>query len=87
MVHPQLHDPVDAFARRDALVVQGRLAIRMVGAAACLLLLAGTIEGLLSASDAPIAFKLGVSMASAVLLGLYFSAGAKANRSQTPVAP
>jgi uncharacterized membrane protein SpoIIM required for sporulation len=67
-------------ARRDALVIHGRRAIRMVGAAACLLLLAGTIEGFLSASDAPLAIKLGVSAASAVLLALYFAAGARAVR-------
>ncbi|HEY2824359.1 MAG TPA: stage II sporulation protein M, partial [Gemmatimonadales bacterium] len=68
--------------RRDALVVRGRVAIRMVGAAASLLLLAGTIEGLLSASDAPSVFKFLVSGASAVLLALYFSAGARANRAR-----
>jgi uncharacterized membrane protein SpoIIM required for sporulation/uncharacterized RDD family membrane protein YckC len=67
-------------ARRDALVIHGRRAIRMVGAAACLLLLAGTIEGFLSASDAPLAVKLGVSLASAALLALYFAAGARAAR-------
>ena len=64
-------------SRKDALVVRGRTAIRMVGAAASLLLLAGTIEGLLSASDAPAVFKLGVSVASGVLLVLYFTAGAR----------
>lgn len=62
-------------SRRDALVIHGRTAIRMVGAAVCLLLLAGTIEGLLSASDAPSALKLTVSVARAVLLGLYLGAG------------
>ena len=61
--------------RRDALVVQGRAAIRMVAAAACLLVLAGTIEGFLSASDAPVAVKLSVSAASAVLLVLLYEAG------------
>jgi uncharacterized RDD family membrane protein YckC/uncharacterized membrane protein SpoIIM required for sporulation len=65
--------------RRDALVIQGRLAIRMLGAAVCLLLLAGTIEGFLSASDAPTAVKLGVSAASAVLLALYIESGRRAN--------
>src|SRR5256885_4412283 len=39
--------------RRDALVVEGRIAARMVGAVVTLLAIAGTIEGLLSASDAP----------------------------------
>ncbi len=61
--------------RRDALVMQGKLAVELVGAAACLLLLAGIIEGLLSASPAPIIFKLGVSAASVVLVGAYFLAG------------
>jgi uncharacterized membrane protein SpoIIM required for sporulation/uncharacterized RDD family membrane protein YckC len=62
-------------ARRDALVVRGREAIRLVGAAASLLVLAGLIEGFLSASGAPTALKLGVSAASAVLVALYFLAG------------
>ncbi len=64
--------------RRDALVTAGRTAVRVVGAAVCLLLLAGTIEGLLSASGAPAAFKLGVSAASALLVVLYFEAGRRA---------
>ena len=64
--------------RRDALVVHGRLAIRLVGAAASLLVLAGIIEGFLSASDANPAFKYGVSATSAVLLLLYFIAGRRA---------
>jgi len=61
--------------RRDALVVGGRAAIRMVGAAACLLILAGTIEGFLSASDAPAALKFAVSAASGALLVLYLANG------------
>lgn len=65
-------------ARRDALVVYGRDAIRLVGASATLLILAGFIEGFLSASDAPAAFKLGVSAASAGLVVLYFAAGKRA---------
>lgn len=65
-------------ARRDALVLHGRTAIRVVGAAVCLLLLAGTIEGFLSASGAPAPYKFGVSAASAVLVALYFEAGRRA---------
>jgi uncharacterized membrane protein SpoIIM required for sporulation/uncharacterized RDD family membrane protein YckC len=65
--------------RRDALVVRGRLAIRLLGSAVCLLLLAGTIEGFLSASDAPAAVKLGVSAASVLLLALYIEAGRRAS--------
>jgi uncharacterized membrane protein SpoIIM required for sporulation/uncharacterized RDD family membrane protein YckC len=62
-------------ARADALVVAGREAMKLIGAATCLLLLAGTIEGLLSASDAPAMLKLAVSFASGVLLVLYIQAG------------
>jgi uncharacterized membrane protein SpoIIM required for sporulation/uncharacterized RDD family membrane protein YckC len=65
--------------RKDALFVHGRLAARLVGAAATLLLLAGVIEGLLSASDAPAAVKLGVSGATVLLLGLYFESGRRTN--------
>lgn len=61
--------------RRDALVLAGQRAVRMVGAAACLLLLAGTIEGFLSASDAPQAYKFAASGLSAVLIALYLAAG------------
>jgi len=66
--------------RKDALFVQGRLAARLVGAAATLLLLAGVIEGFLSASDAPAAVKLGVSGASVLLIALYLQSGRKAKR-------
>jgi len=62
--------------RRDALVVRGRTAIRLVAAAIGLLLLAGTIEGFLSASDAPPPLKLAVGAASVLLLALCWRAGA-----------
>jgi len=61
--------------RRDALVLAGRRAARLVAAAVLLLCLAGTIEGLLSASDAAPAYKFAVSAASAVLLACYFASG------------
>ncbi len=61
--------------RKDALVVEGRIAARMIGAVVTLLLLAGTIEGLLSASSAPAIWKYGVSAATAVLLALYLANG------------
>lgn len=61
--------------RPDALVVDGRIAMRMVGAVVFLLAIAGSIEGLLSTSDAPAALKFAVSGASALLLGLYFLNG------------
>ncbi|HEY3220143.1 MAG TPA: stage II sporulation protein M [Gemmatimonadales bacterium] len=61
--------------RRDALVVEGRIAARMIGAVVTLLVIAGTIEGLLSASAAPAIWKYGVSAATAVLLVLYLANG------------
>lgn len=70
--------------RRDALVLDGIIAARMIGAVVCLLVLAGIIEGLLSASGAPAAVKWGVGAVSAVLLGLYFANGARYRRSLQP---
>lgn len=61
--------------RHDALIIHGRMAIRLVGAATTLLVLAGTIEGFLSASDQPSARKLAVSAASLLLLALYLLNG------------
>lgn len=64
--------------RVDALVVDGRIAMRMMGAVVFLLAIAGSIEGLLSTSDAPDAWKYVVSAASAILLSLYFLNGYRA---------
>jgi uncharacterized membrane protein SpoIIM required for sporulation len=61
--------------RRDALVLEGRIAARMMGMVVVLLTIAGTIEGMLSASDAPAALKYLVSGTSAVFLGLYLANG------------
>jgi uncharacterized membrane protein SpoIIM required for sporulation/uncharacterized RDD family membrane protein YckC len=61
--------------RRDALIVEGRIAARMVGAVVTLLAIAGTIEGLLSTSAASAVWKYGVSAATAVLLMLYLANG------------
>ena len=52
-----------------------------------LLCLAGTIEGLLSASDAAPAYKFAVSAASAVLLACYFASGWVYLRSRASGAP
>jgi uncharacterized membrane protein SpoIIM required for sporulation/uncharacterized RDD family membrane protein YckC len=70
--------------RRDALVLEGRIAARMVAAAVTLLAIAGTIEGLLSASDAPAGFKYAASAASAVFLLLYLRNGFDHLRGQDP---
>lgn len=61
--------------RRDALVVEGRIAARMIGAVVTLLAIAGTIEGLLSTSSAAGTWKYGVSAATVVLLVLYLANG------------
>src|SRR5882672_9989636 len=61
--------------RKDALVLEGRIAAGMIGAVVTLLAIAGTIEGLLSASAAAPIWKYGVSAATAVLLVLYFTNG------------
>ncbi|HYK11912.1 MAG TPA: stage II sporulation protein M [Gemmatimonadales bacterium] len=61
--------------RRDALVIDGRIAVKMIGMVVVLLGIAGTIEGLLSASDAPATVKFGVSGTSAVFLLLYLANG------------
>jgi uncharacterized membrane protein SpoIIM required for sporulation len=61
--------------RKDALVVEGRIAARMIGAVVTLLAIAGTIEGLLSTSDAAAAWKYGVSATTAIFLILYLLNG------------
>jgi len=73
--------------RRDALVVEGRIAARMLGAVVALLVVAGTIEGLLSASDAPAALKYAVSATSAILLVLYLRNGWATSIAATSAAP
>jgi len=70
--------------RRDALVVEGRIAVLMVGAVVTLLAIAGAIEGLLSASDAPAVWKYGVSATTVVFLVLYFASGWAYRRTARP---
>jgi uncharacterized RDD family membrane protein YckC/uncharacterized membrane protein SpoIIM required for sporulation len=61
--------------RRDALVLAGRRAIRMIGAVVVLLLVAGTIEGLISSSASTVAVRLTVSGASLCFLVAYLANG------------
>ena len=56
-------------------------------AAVTLLAIAGTIEGLLSASDAPAAYKYAASAASAVFLFLYLRNGSNHLRRTASPAP
>jgi uncharacterized membrane protein SpoIIM required for sporulation/uncharacterized RDD family membrane protein YckC len=62
-------------ARGEALVVTGRLAVRMIGAVVVLLVIAGLIEGFISASAVPLAFRLGISGTSLIFLLIYLASG------------
>ena len=71
-------------SRRDAVVLEGMVAARMIGAVVCLLVLAGTIEGMLSASGAPPALKWMTGGVTGVLLALYLANGARYLRGRHP---
>lgn len=68
------------YSRRDALVLAAQRALPMVGAAVILLIFAGLIEGLISASTATISSRLLVSGGSALFLAAYLVAGWAASR-------
>lgn len=73
-----------AHTRREAFVINGRLAIRLITASTLMLLAAGTIEGLISPrTDIPFAVKASVSAATAVLLAFWFSRG-RGNEKESP---
>ncbi len=61
--------------RGEALVLAGRLAMRLVGAAVLLLVIAGLIEGFVSASGEGLAYRLAVSSGSLLFLLLYLLNG------------
>lgn len=65
------------YSRSDAMVLAGRVAVRLVAAAAVLLLVAGLIEGFISATNWPLAARASVSVASALLLVAYLGMGAR----------
>jgi len=62
-------------SRADALVVNGRVAIRMVGATAVLLVVAGMIEGFVSAGTGGLGLRVAVSGASLLFLAVYLFNG------------
>src|SRR5690606_40687944 len=62
-------------SRADALAVTGRTAIRMIGATVVLLVTAGLIEGLVSASSQDVGSRIGVSAVSALFLAGYLANG------------
>ena len=61
--------------RSDALVLSGRLAVRMVGGAAVMLVVAGLIEGFVSAGTGGAAARMGASAASLGFLAVYLANG------------
>jgi uncharacterized membrane protein SpoIIM required for sporulation/uncharacterized RDD family membrane protein YckC len=65
-------------SRSDALVLSGRLAVRMVGATALLLIVAGMIEGFVSAGGYGVGARLGASAASLGVLAAYLLNGVRA---------
>jgi uncharacterized membrane protein SpoIIM required for sporulation len=58
--------------RSDALVVNGKLAIRLVLGCIPMLMIAGLIEGFISPAHIPASYKLAVSATSALLMTAYF---------------
>ncbi|MGH7515686.1 MAG: stage II sporulation protein M [Gemmatimonadales bacterium] len=79
--------------RGDALVISGRVAVRMVGATAVLLVVAGMIEGFISAGGYSVPLRFAASAASLGLLvaylvsGLRFRAASSASGSPAPRSP
>lgn len=64
--------------RREALVVYGRRAIRLITASTLLLVVAGTIEGLVSPrTDIPVTDKIVIASACAFVLLVYFLLGGR----------
>jgi uncharacterized membrane protein SpoIIM required for sporulation len=70
-------------SRTDALVISGRLAVRMVGATALLLVVAGIIEGFISAGGYGVPVRLAASAASLTLLVAYLANGVR-SRAASP---
>jgi hypothetical protein len=62
-------------SRGEALVVSGRKAVRMVGAAAVMLVGAGLIEGFVSASAGSVALRVAASAVSMAFLVAYLLNG------------
>jgi len=65
-------------ARADAVRLRGRLAVRLLSAVVLFLVIAGVIEGFVSAGTGPLALRIGVSVSSLAFLVLYLSRGVRA---------
>ncbi len=64
-------------SRGDALTLAGRSALRLVGTATVMLVIAGTIEGMVSTSAMPVNGRIAISAGSGVFLLLYLRNGTK----------
>jgi uncharacterized membrane protein SpoIIM required for sporulation/uncharacterized RDD family membrane protein YckC len=64
-----------ALTRREALVVRGRRAIRLIAATTLMLVAAGLIEGFVSPRHLPLGYAIAIGAATGVLAVLYFMAG------------
>lgn len=73
--------------RREALVENGKRAITLIAASTLFLLVAGTLEGLVSPRVWPLAWKVAVSGATAVLMLGYLSLGRRVRPATVPPAP
>lgn len=73
--------------RADALVLAGRTAVRLVAAAALFLVIAGAIEGFLSASGTPLPARLAASVGSALFLAAYLMVPWWTARSRAATSP
>jgi uncharacterized membrane protein SpoIIM required for sporulation/uncharacterized RDD family membrane protein YckC len=62
--------------RSEALVVNGRIAVRMIGAVVFMLAVAGTIEGFVSTGTGGLGYRFGLAAASLLVLFLYLLNGA-----------
>jgi uncharacterized membrane protein SpoIIM required for sporulation len=64
-----------ALPRREALIARGRRAVNIIACATMMLVVAGTIEGMISPRRWPLEWKLAVAGATAVLLAFYLTRG------------
>ena len=70
--------------RRDALVENGKRAIDLIAASTLLLIVAGTLEGLVSPRVWPLTWKLTISGVTALLMLGYLSLGRRVKASSVP---
>ena len=72
--------------RREALVENGKRAINLIAASSLFLLVAGTLEGLVSPRVWPLSWKLTISAITAVVMLAYLSLGRRPSSSLTTTA-